>query len=316
MIRRDAVQPGLRRSNTGRGSPASSRARDRAASDYYDVWYHVAWVLYQAAQSPRGPADAPGHHATRANGRHARDEGEVSGPARPALQEVRDLTHDTHRPRMQRSRLLLAALASAVVGSSWPSRADDVSLIPGNTVKQAIGGRVRGAVQSETPTEVVVTLGSNTTTVPTDRSPRSGMTHSPPTTSSARPAKRPASLPRRPTTSRRRRPTHRGRPFPHQAALFREAHVLGELAMVEPERLKEAREAKKFIESYPGAATPPLREAPGANPDPIRRLTRAPRPRSRRWPGCPRSANEPRCSALGSWHGKGSTTRPSPSWIA
>ena len=39
-------------------------------------------------------------------------------------------------------------------------------LVPNSTVKGAIGGRVRGTIQSESPTEVVVKLGNNTTNVP------------------------------------------------------------------------------------------------------------------------------------------------------
>ena len=47
--------------------------------------------------------------------------------------------------------------------------ADEVVLVPGSSVKQAIGGRVRGQIQSESPAEVVVKLGSNTTSVPNDQ---------------------------------------------------------------------------------------------------------------------------------------------------
>ena len=39
-------------------------------------------------------------------------------------------------------------------------------LVPNSTVKGAIGGRVRGTIQSETPSEVVVKLGNNSTSVP------------------------------------------------------------------------------------------------------------------------------------------------------
>ncbi len=41
---------GRPRSSTGRGSPASSRAPDPAALEYYDVWYHIAWVVLPAAR--------------------------------------------------------------------------------------------------------------------------------------------------------------------------------------------------------------------------------------------------------------------------
>src|SRR5579875_2133518 len=73
--------------------------------------------------------------------------------------------------RPARSRPVRAAVFAAALALGLPSylRADDVSLVQGTTVKQAIGGRVRGTVQSESPTEVVVTLGTNSITVPTDQ---------------------------------------------------------------------------------------------------------------------------------------------------
>ena len=53
------------------------------------------------------------------------------------------------------------------------------------------------------------------------------------------------------------------RPFPHQAALFREASVLGDLAMIEPDRTKEARDKlNQFIRLYPASRhIGPAREA-------------------------------------------------------
>src|SRR4051812_28062083 len=56
--------------------------------------------------------------------------------------------------------ILPLALASAT------AYADDVTLVPNSTVKGAIGGKVKGTIQSETPSEVVVKLGNTTTTVP------------------------------------------------------------------------------------------------------------------------------------------------------
>ena len=59
-----------------------------------------------------------------------------------------------------RSRLVLAgrvALAWLVLGSGG-LRADDVNLVSGAHFEQAIGGRVRGQVQSESATEVAVRL--------------------------------------------------------------------------------------------------------------------------------------------------------------
>src|SRR4051794_785387 len=48
-------------------------------------------------------------------------------------------------------------------------RADDVQLVPNTTVKEASAGKVvRGTIQSETTTEVVVKLGATTIKVPTE----------------------------------------------------------------------------------------------------------------------------------------------------
>jgi TolA-binding protein len=160
----------------------------------------------------------------------------------------------TPHSRTDRSRFVLAALAvAAVLGSTSVLRADDVSLIPGSTVKQAIGGRVRGTVEKETPTEVVVTLGTNTTTVPTDQivsirydgqSANFQLGESRETT---------GLLAEAADYFKKAAAESAGRPFPQQAALFHEAQALGELSLVEPERAKEARgKLEKFIQSYPG----------------------------------------------------------------
>src|SRR5262249_15612583 len=62
---------------------------------------------------------------------------------------------------------LLAALSTlAGLGSV---DADEVTLLAGANVKGAIGGRVRGAIQSESASEVLVQLGANTTSVPADQ---------------------------------------------------------------------------------------------------------------------------------------------------
>jgi TolA-binding protein len=158
------------------------------------------------------------------------------------------------RSRSQRHRPILAAFAAAaVVGSPAAVRADDVSLVPGHNVKGAIGGRVRGAVQSESPTEVVVTLGANSTTVPTDQiasiryDGQSANYQLGESRESAGQLAEAAELFKKAATDTA------GRPFPHQAALFREAKVLSDLAAVEPDRQAEARDKLgAFIRSYPG----------------------------------------------------------------
>lgn len=174
----------------------------------------------------------------------------------------------TARSPFDPARLARAATAAAVLlaiagALPSPALADDVTLIPGTTVKAAIGGRVRGAVQSETPTEVVVTLGSNTTTVPTDQivsirydaqSANYQLGESRESTGQYAEA---AELFKKAAADTN------GKPFPHQAALFREARALADLATVEPARVKEARtKLEQFLRSYAGGRhVAPAREA-------------------------------------------------------
>jgi tetratricopeptide (TPR) repeat protein len=155
--------------------------------------------------------------------------------------------------RIARLRTARAALcAAAALGIASILRADDVSLVPGTTVKQAIGGRVRGTVQSESPTEVVVTLGTNTVTVPTDQivsiryDGQSANFQLGETREAAGQLAEAAELFKKAATE------SAARPFPHQAALFREAKVLSDLAAVEPDRVKEANDKlNQYIRSYP-----------------------------------------------------------------
>lgn len=152
------------------------------------------------------------------------------------------------------SRPVLAAIvAAAVVAPAALLRADDVALVPGATVKQAIGGRVRGTVKSETPAEVMITLGTNTVTVPTDQiasiryDGQSANFQLAETRESAGQLSEAAELYKKAATETA------SRPFPHQAALFREARALTDLAIIEPERVKEASDKlNQFIRLYPG----------------------------------------------------------------
>src|SRR5579883_1357104 len=137
------------------------------------------------------------------------------------------MTANMRSTRLRTGRAVL--LAAAVLGLPSILRGDDVSLIPGTTVKQAIGGRVRGTVQSETPTEVVVTLGTNTVTVPTDQivsiryDGQSANFQLGETREAAGQLAEAAELFRKAASE------SAARPFPHQAALFREAEVLVDL---------------------------------------------------------------------------------------
>ena len=218
-----------------------------------------------------------------------------------------------------RSRLVLAALVvAAVLGSRRVLRGDDVSLIPGTTVKQAIGGRVRGQVQSESPTEVVVLLGANPITVPTDQIVSIRYDGQSASFQLAEARESTGQLAEAAELFKKAATEAAGRPFPQQAALFREAQALGDLALVEPDRIKEARD--KLEPVHPSLSQqPPHRRGPRG----LARLQiHCRRFRGRRgddrdaWPRCPRPANGPPCSAPRCWPSRGSTTRRSPSWTA
>jgi tetratricopeptide (TPR) repeat protein len=149
-----------------------------------------------------------------------------------------------------------------VLAASAVLRGDEVTLIPQSTFKQAIGGRVRGQIQSESPAEVVVTLGATTMRVPTDQilSIRyEGQT----ATFQLAESRESAGQLAESAELFKKAAEAAGRPFPLQAALFREADVLADLALVEPERMKEARDKlTQFLRAYPASRhVAPAREA-------------------------------------------------------
>ncbi len=131
-------------------------------------------------------------------------------------------------------------------------RADDVNLITGAKLEAASGGRVRGQVQSESPTEVVVQLGVTMTKVPTEliQSIRyDGQSASFPLAEARESA---GQLAEAAELFKKAAAESTGKPFPLQAALFREAEALTDLAAVEPDRVKDAKEKlTKFIRDYP-----------------------------------------------------------------
>ena len=148
---------------------------------------------------------------------------------------------------------LAAIVAAAVVSPSSWLRADDVALVPGANIKQAIGGRVRGTIKTETPTEVVVTLGASSVTVPTDQitSIRYDLQSASYQLGESRESA--GQLADAADLYKKAAAETSGRPFPHQAALFREAKVLAELAMLDAGRAAAANDKlNQFIKAYPG----------------------------------------------------------------
>jgi tetratricopeptide (TPR) repeat protein len=168
------------------------------------------------------------------------------------------------RSKSRRLRPIVAAIvATAIFEAPAVLRADDVSLVPGHTVKGAIGGRVRGAVQSESPTEVVVTLGANSTTVPTDQIASIRYDGQSANYQLGESRESAGQLAEAAEFFKKAAAETTGKPFPHQAAQFREAKAVSDLAQVEPDRQAEARDKlNAFIRSYPGGRhIAPAREA-------------------------------------------------------
>jgi tetratricopeptide (TPR) repeat protein len=141
-----------------------------------------------------------------------------------------------------------------VVVTSAVIRGDEVLLIPGTTFKQAIGGKVLGQVQSESPTEVVVKLGVNETKVPTDQISSIRYDSQTATFQLAAARESGGQLAEAAELFKKAATETAGRPFPQQTALFREAEILSDLALIEPDRTKEAKEKlNQFLRSYPGS---------------------------------------------------------------
>ncbi len=165
-------------------------------------------------------------------------------------------------------------------------------------------------MQSESPSEVVVQLGATTTKVPTDQiqSIRYDGQSASFTLGEAREVG--GQLAEAAELFKKAAAESAGKPFPLQAALFREAEVLTELALVEPDRIKEAKEKlTKFVQAYPASRhIVGARALPGAAPAATPAISPAPRPPSPSWPSFPRAPSERPCCAPSSWPSKASTS--------
>ena len=150
--------------------------------------------------------------------------------------------------------ILRSGLAVLVIVAGGNAFCDDVNLVTGAKFEQAIGGRVRGQVQSESASEVAVQLGGNTIKVPTDMI--QSIRYDGQSASFALGEARESSgqLAEAADFFKKAAAESAGKPYPQQAALFREAEVLTDLAAVEPDRIKDAKEAlNKFVRQYPSS---------------------------------------------------------------
>ena len=132
--------------------------------------------------------------------------------------------------------------------------ADEVVLVPGATVKQASGGRVRGQIQSESPSEVVVKLGSTTTSVPTDLIASIRYDGQPATLQLAETRETAGQLAEAAGLFKKAAGEAADKPYVLQTALYREASVLADLALIEPERVKDAKDRLlRFVQAHPSS---------------------------------------------------------------
>lgn len=135
----------------------------------------------------------------------------------------------------------VAALALALLLLSGPAAtADEVALIPGTTVKRAVGGSVRGQIQSETAAEVVVKLGVTVTNVPTDQIVAVRYDGQPPSLALAESRESSGLLAEAAELYKKAAGEAGARPFLMQAALFKQAEVTADLALADPTREAEA----------------------------------------------------------------------------
>ena len=129
--------------------------------------------------------------------------------------------------------LYLGSLAATV-------RGDEVVLVPNSTVKGAVGGRVRGAVQTETPTEVTVKLGTTTISVPTGEIVSIKYDGQPPDMVLADLRESSGLLSEAADLYKKAAAAAAGKPFVAQSALFHQAKDTAEVAMADPARAAEA----------------------------------------------------------------------------
>ena len=192
-----------------------------------------------------------------------------------------------------------------------------MNLVPGAKLEQAIGSRVRGQVQSESPSEVVVQLGGTTTRVPTELIQSIKYDGQPASFALAEARESAGQLAEAAELFKKAATEMAGKQYPQQTALFREAEVLTDLAAVEPDRIKDAKDKlTRFVRSYPRSrhSLGIARAWPVSSWPPV--ILPAPRPPSPRWPSSPRGPILQPCCARSSWPSRTSTRKRSSSSTA
>ena len=146
-----------------------------------------------------------------------------------------------------RSVLTLGTLGLLLASPFLESKADDVVLIPGSTFKGATGGRVKGQVQSESATEVVVKLGQTIHNVPTDQIARVDYDGRPSSMSLAESKEGGGLYAEAADLYKKAAAEASAKPFIEQAAKFKEAEVTVDIALNDASK---ADEAMKLLDAF------------------------------------------------------------------
>ncbi|MEJ7640525.1 MAG: tetratricopeptide repeat protein, partial [Singulisphaera sp.] len=148
--------------------------------------------------------------------------------------------------RTQRAGSVVLALALSA--TAW---ADEIVLIPGSTIK-APGGRVRGQIQAESPSEVVIQLGAKEQTVPTDQIDSIRYDGQPPSMTLAESRESGGALAEAAELYKKAAAEAEDKPFILQAAQYHQAKALADLALADPERATAAAGLlEAFLKAHP-----------------------------------------------------------------
>lgn len=147
---------------------------------------------------------------------------------------------------MRVRRIRPAGLVMLVLAASTAA-ADEVVLVPNSTVKNAIGGRVRGTIESETAASVVVKVGVNSTTVPAGEIVSVSYSAAPPSMVQAESRESAGALAEAADLYKKAVGEADGKPLIQREAQFLQANALAELALVDASR---AAEAVGLLEAY------------------------------------------------------------------
>ena len=223
---------------------------------YYDAWYHVALVLSKQKETVKARQTLQGVMRLNPSVGGSRHEGEIPGPASRGSPRNEGMTNDdaTH------------AKAYTPSGAPGPHRRGGLGSPrdaprrrgPAHPRYDRQAGDRRGGPR---PGPVGVGersrgpgRGESRHRSRSIRSSRFAMTASPRPFPLAEARESAGQLAEAAELFKKAATEAAGRPYPQQSALFREARVLGDLALVEPDRIKEARDKlTQFLRTYPNS---------------------------------------------------------------